>query len=77
MEYEKILNDFYEQIEPISAVKPYMVAVGKSTSTVMGKNPTNCVSQVITKLIGKQFDEKRILLKLSGVFKVLKLADLS
>ncbi|KAF8851428.1 Metallo-dependent phosphatase [Acephala macrosclerotiorum] len=28
MEYEKILNDFYGQIQPLSAVKPYMVAVG-------------------------------------------------
>lgn len=28
LEYEKILNDFYTQIQPLSAVKPYMVAVG-------------------------------------------------
>lgn len=27
-EYDKILNEFYEQIEPISRDRPYMVAVG-------------------------------------------------
>jgi hypothetical protein len=28
-EYDKILNDFYNEVEPLSEIRPYMVAVGK------------------------------------------------
>ncbi|KUJ12559.1 Metallo-dependent phosphatase [Mollisia scopiformis] len=43
MEYEKILNDFYVEIQPISAVKPYMVAVGNHEANCdNGANFTIC-----------------------------------
>jgi acid phosphatase type 7 len=31
-EYDRILNDFYNEIAPISSARPYMVAVGTSSS---------------------------------------------
>ena len=53
-EYDKILNEFYDEIEPISRDVPYMVAVGMSlpaplsltymylTSTLQGNHEANC-----------------------------------
>jgi acid phosphatase type 7 len=28
-EYDKILNEFYNEVQPLSEERPYMVAVGK------------------------------------------------
>lgn len=30
-EYDKILNEFFVQVEPISSVRPYMVGPGESS----------------------------------------------
>jgi acid phosphatase type 7 len=31
-EYDRILNDFYNEVQPLSEERPYMVAAGKDPS---------------------------------------------
>ena len=47
-EYDKILNEFYDEIEPISSDVPYMVGPGEFTTSELDKSLT---SKATTKLI--------------------------
>src|ERR1700722_16715261 len=48
-EYDKILNDFYDEIEPISRDVPYMVGPGKSLIALAVNMLTDIIVKEITR----------------------------